>query len=80
MDKLGVFHANQTSICLDPQLNYGYGWRSETSLSPAVKVFLLTVPKRCFLWIIFVCVMLSLQPYSLWSPAGKGLTSWLSCM
>ena len=24
MDKLGVFHANQTSMCLDPHLN-NYG-------------------------------------------------------
>ena len=26
MDKLGVFNANQTSMCLDPHLNWG--WRS----------------------------------------------------
>ena len=27
IDKLGVFHANQISICLDPHLNLGWGWR-----------------------------------------------------
>ena len=37
IDKLGVFHANQTSICLDPHLNLGWGWRRETSLSTSVK-------------------------------------------
>ena len=25
-----------------------WGWRRETSLSPPVKIFLLTVPRRCF--------------------------------
>ena len=27
MNKLGVFHANKTSMCLDPHLNLGRGWR-----------------------------------------------------
>ena len=39
IDKLGVFHANQTSMCLDPHLNYMWGWQSETGLSPPVKDF-----------------------------------------
>ena len=26
IDKLGVFHANQTSMCLDSHLNQGWGW------------------------------------------------------
>ena len=39
MDKLGVFHANQTSMCFDPNLNKGWGWRRETGLSPPVKYF-----------------------------------------
>ena len=30
MDKLGVFHANQTFMCLDPHLKWGWGWRCET--------------------------------------------------
>ena len=40
MDKLGVFHANQTSMCLDPHLNLIVKLaRRETSLSPPVKYF-----------------------------------------
>ena len=57
---------------------------SETSLSPPVKIFLLTVPRRfffcgsfCYLCIVFV--MLScLYIAALWSSAGKGLSSWLA--
>ena len=45
MEKIGIFHANQTSTCLDP-----HGWYRETSLSPLVKIFLLVL----LLWIIFV--------------------------
>ena len=37
MDKLGIFRANLTSMCLDPHLNEGYGWCRETGLSPQVK-------------------------------------------
>ena len=47
IDKVGVFHANQISMCLDPHLNTGWGWRSETNLSPPIK-YLLTVPRRYF--------------------------------
>ena len=39
IDKLGVFHANQTSMCLDPHLNSGWGWFCESGLSPPVKYF-----------------------------------------
>ena len=39
IDKLGVYHANQTSIFLDPHLNEGWGWR------------VMTIPR---LWIIYV--------------------------
>ena len=39
MDKLGVFHADQTSMCLDPHLNKGGGWCRDTGLSPPVKYF-----------------------------------------
>ena len=34
---LEVFNANKISICLDPHLNSGNGWRRETGLSPPVK-------------------------------------------
>ena len=32
IDNLGVFHANQTSMCLDPYLNQGWGWRAKKSV------------------------------------------------
>ena len=40
MDKLGVFHANQTSKHLDPHLNFRVRLgRRETCLNPSVKYF-----------------------------------------
>ena len=45
-------------MCLDPHLNHGSGWRPETCLSPLVKVFLLTVQRRCFFCGSFLIVML----------------------
>ena len=49
-------------------------------------IFLLTVPRRCFfLWTIYLLSVLFLLCFrarlfidALWSPAGKGLSSWLS--
>ena len=56
--------------------------RPETSLSPPVKYFSKAV---LLLWIIYVISVLFLLCFreclfidALWSPAGKGLTSWLS--
>ena len=52
---------------------------------PSSGVFLLTVPGQCFfcrslvLFLSFLlCVHARLFVDALWSPAGKGLTSWLS--
>ena len=54
MEKLGVFHANQTSMCLYSHLNLGLGWRRETGLSPPVKVFSTDRSKAVLLlWIVF---------------------------
>ena len=39
MDKFKVFHANQTSMCLDPHLNQMFGWGREIGLSPPYKYF-----------------------------------------
>ena len=39
MDRIEVFHANQTSFCLDLHLNQGWSRRHETSLSADVKLF-----------------------------------------
>ena len=47
IDKSGIFHANQTSMCFDPHQKYGWGWYRQTYLSPPV-IFLLTAPRRCF--------------------------------
>ena len=70
IDKLGVFHANQTSMCLDPHLNKGRGRRRETGLSPLVKYFTDRSKAVLLLWIFcgffflscvcyaFVCVYL----------------------
>ena len=61
------------------------GWRCETGLSPPVKYF--TDPSKALLllWIFYVFSVLCLlclcaHPFicALWSPAGKGLTFWLS--
>ena len=45
IDKLGVIHANQTSMCLDPQGEVGAPLNWIKSFS---KIFLLTVPRLCF--------------------------------
>ena len=72
-------------LCLDLHLGWGWGWRRETGLSPPVK-YLLTVPRRYFFcgsFMLFsvlclLCLCARLFLCALWSPAGKGLTSWLS--
>ena len=57
MDKLGIFYANQTYMCLDPHQNEGWGWYRETSLSIPV-YFLTDHSKVVFLLWIFLCVFL----------------------
>ena len=85
IDKLGVIHANQISMCLDSHLNWGWGWRPETDLIPPVKYFTDHSKAVLLLWTIYVfSVLRSLCPCArlficaLWSPVGKGLTSFLS--
>ena len=86
MIKLEVFNANQTSMCLDPHLNLGLGWRRENGLNvnPPVKYFTDRSKAVLLLWIICVIYVMCLlcfrtRPFivALWSPAGKGLISWL---
>ena len=60
IDKLGVFHANQISICLDPHLNWGWGWPRETGLSPPVKYFTDRSKAVLLLWIFYVFSVLCL--------------------
>ena len=59
-DKLGVFHANQTSMCFDLHLNLGWVWRCETVLSPPVKYFTDRFKAVLLLWIIYVISVLFL--------------------
>ena len=61
IDKLCVFHTNQTSMCLNPHLNYGWGWRHKTGLSPQVKCFYWPskggtscVDRSCYFYLVFV--------------------------
>ena len=61
------------------------GWRRETGLSRPVKYFTDRSKAVLPLWIIHVisgvcllCFRVRLLIVALWSPAGKGLTSWLS--
>ena len=57
MGKLGIFHANQTYMFLDPHQNKGWCWYRETSLSPLV-IFLITIPRWYFFCGSFLCVCL----------------------
>ena len=59
--------------------------RCETGLSPPVKYFTDRSKAVLLLWIFYVfsvlcllCLCVRLLICALWSPAGKGLTSWLS--
>ena len=67
MDKLGIFHANQTYMCLDPHQNEGCGWYCETSLSIPV-IFLLTIPRWYFfcgsfyVFYLLYCLVCVMQP------------------
>ena len=58
IDKLAVFHVNQTSMCLNPHLNLGWGWRCEIGLFPRVKYFSDRSKGVLLLWIICAfCVL-----------------------
>ena len=59
--------------------------RRETGLTPQIKYFTDCANAVLLLWIIYVISVLFLLCFhvrlfidALWSPAGKGLTSWLS--
>ena len=50
---------------------------------PSSKIVLLAVPRRCFFCGLFMLLQFCfarLFVTALWSPAGKGLISWLSCV
>ena len=54
--------------------------RRETGLSPPVKYFTdrSIVDQICYFCLVLLCFRARLFVGALWSPAGKGLTSWLS--
>ena len=63
IDKLGVFHANKMSMCLDRHLNQVWGWHRKTSLSPPVKYFTYRSKAVLLLW-IYLCFFLSCVCYA----------------
>ena len=56
---------------------------SSRVFKPSSKIFLLTIPMQYFFvdHLFYICIVLGmlscLYIAALWSPAGKGLTSWL---
>ena len=54
---LGVFRAGQISMCLDPHLNEGWGWRRWTGLGPPVKYFTYRSKAVLLLWLFYVFVL-----------------------
>ena len=83
---LTLFSLNKMQSISIRNLRVGHSesYSSETGLGPPVKYFnwpfqggTSLVDRLCYFYIVFV--MLSrLLIAALWSPAGKGLTSWLS--
>ena len=76
----------QTSMCLDPHLNYGWGWRAVIPVW-ALQYNILNDRSKAvlLLWNIYVISVLFLLCFHVrlfidgfWSPAEKGLTPWLS--
>ena len=80
MDHLCLFVLMSSSIS---ELRVGLVHR-QTGLSPPVKYFTDRSKAVLLLWIFYVfsvlcllCIWMRLFICALWSPAGKGLTSWL---
>ena len=70
-------------MCLGPRLGWGWGWRRWTGLGPPVGNFTGRSGAVLRLWsfcsvLCLLCLCARLFVCALWSPAGKGLTSWLS--
>ena len=66
MDKLGVFHANQTSMCLDPHLKIG-------AVKPvqALQLNIFADRSKVVLPLCYFCLVSPLFIAALWSPVGK---------
>ena len=66
MHKLGAFHANQTSMCLNPLLNQWRGRYLKTRT-----IFLLTVLRRWIFFVIrYLCLSLPILNVCLLQPCG----------
>ena len=80
-----VFVISFNQMCPGPHQNYGRGWRRETGLSPPLKYFIDRSKAVLLLWFFYVFFSVLRLLYlcarlfkcALWSPAGKGLASWL---
>ena len=59
IDKLGVFHAGQISMCFDPHVSCRVGWRHEIDLSHPVRYFADRSKAVLLLWIfcVFFCLV-----------------------
>ena len=82
---VGVFLAGRVSVCLGLLLGWGWGLHRRASLGPPVGCFAgrswLMLLCGSFVFSSFLCLLclcVRLFVCALWSPAGKGLTSWLS--
>ena len=85
IDKLGSFTQARYLCVLIHVWIGGGGWRRETGVSPPVKYFAdrsswvhLLVIFYVFSVLCLLCLCVRLFICAWWSPAGKGLTSWLS--
>ena len=76
IDKLGVFHANQISMCL-----YLCEVGAVNRFKPSSKIFYWPFQGgTSFVDLLWFCSVMCSYVFicALWSPAGKGLTSWFS--
>ena len=81
----GINWEGKTDLHVFQRCMLGLRWRRQTGLSPPVKYFTDRSKAVLLLWIIYVISVLCLLCFrarlfidALWSPAGKGLTPWLS--
>ena len=75
MVKFHIFHANQTSVCLDPYQNLRVRLVDETSLSPRV-ILLLAVPRLRFFCVFYFCFSCLFLPSVMSVYCSLVITSW----
>ena len=82
VDSKKDMHVDNTDLLLqiDKRLNEVTGYYREKSLSPPVKMFLLTLPRQCFLCGSFLAIYILCFHCSLTVTSWEGLASWLACM